>query len=101
MYINQDKNPRQIRLEIQTRRLARLLERAHPDHGEFKSQRALGRVNNQAQPVARLFVGDTREAPTTIEWKPAALTRIGIDRVAIRAQFDEQLTPADASDWCL
>ena len=98
LYVSADKSPQQIRMEIQSRRLAYLLGDAVPAHS-FSAQRARGIITSQGVKVARLEMGSTRNVDTIIKWNPDMVNRLHLDMDAINAQFKKAFSLEDNTEW--
>ncbi|CAK0824240.1 unnamed protein product, partial [Prorocentrum cordatum] len=86
LYVVPDQSPQQVRMNIQTRRLANILSESVPGQA-FCAQRARGTIASQGVRLAKLEMGDRRETDTTIRWNMDMVSRLAIDRGAIAEQF--------------
>ncbi|CAK0836026.1 unnamed protein product [Prorocentrum cordatum] len=100
LYVSPDKLPQQVRMEIQTRRLANILGDAVPGHA-FSAQRARGIITSQGARLAKLEIGERREVDTTIRWNMGMASRLAIDRDAIAEQFNQAFSLEDRTEWGL
>ena len=77
-YISGDKSPREIRREIQTKRLHSMFGEARPELS-WRCQRSRGLIAIEAVPVCELLVGGSHAEPTQISWNPDVVRRFNID----------------------
>ena len=89
LYVSPDKNGQQVRCELQTRKLAKILGEMVGQGVAIRGQRTRGIVTADAAPLARLVVGETPTEDTRIQWHPPALARLALDRDDVARRFRE------------
>ncbi|CAK0849819.1 unnamed protein product, partial [Prorocentrum cordatum] len=92
------RSPQQVRMEIQTRRLANILSEAVPGQA-FSAQRARGIITSQGVKLAELEMGGRREAGTATRWNVDMVSRMAIDRDAIAEQSKKAFSLEDRTEW--
>ena len=98
LYVSPDKSPQQVRMEIQTRKLATMLSSTLHGHS-FSAQRARGIITCQGVKVAKLEMGESRNVDTIIRWNPDMVTRLHIDRDTFNDQFKKAFSLEDTTEW--
>ncbi|CAK0838178.1 unnamed protein product, partial [Prorocentrum cordatum] len=98
LFVGPDKSAKQIRKEVQTKRMQTLLENAHPGH-TWKCIRAKGIVTIDSVPLVELIPQGPSE-PTRLLWNPQAAS-YNIDVDAIAKQFNDLFRSfeVDTSNW--
>ncbi|CAK0820764.1 unnamed protein product, partial [Prorocentrum cordatum] len=94
LYVSPDKSPQQVRMEIQTSLPVSILSEGVPGQA-FSAQRARGIIASQGVKLAKLEMGDRREADTTIRWNMDMVSRLAIDRDAIVERFKKAFSLED------
>ena len=98
LYVSTDRSPRQIRREIQTRRLHQLLKEAKQDT-DFRPFKQKGRISAVGVPLVRLEVGSAANIDTKIIWNYAQSTKLHIDSAAIERAFNDFFAEDRGVSW--
>ena len=98
LYVSPDKSPQQVRMEIQTRKLATMLSSTLHGHS-FSAQRARGIITCQGVKVAKLVTGESRNVDAIIRWNPDMVARLHIDRDTFNDQFKKAFSLEDTTGW--
>ncbi len=106
LFVDGDKNPKMVRTEVLTKRLAALLEK-HTKK-KFFPKRKEGKVFIDYAPVARLQI--TAADAFIVEWNLSKVAELGLDKAAIteelraagpgEADIQWGVTSVTATQWC-
>ena len=99
IYVSGDKSPKQIRLELQTKRLQRIIQDAYRDHN-VGAQRSKGIVTIGAVPLVVVEVQGPDE-PSKLRWDMPILARFQIDKQPLVAAFGHAFASVDTSTWSI
>ncbi|CAK0856615.1 unnamed protein product, partial [Prorocentrum cordatum] len=93
MYISADKSPKMVRQEVQLKRMLRIINERAPK--SWKLHRSKGCISLGALAVVGLFVGDSPESASRVQWSGAALS--GGIRVVLQRHVVAHLDSAAGS----
>lgn len=99
LYIDRDKNGRQLATEKLGRKLRDAIKRVQPSL-EVYLQRSTATIVCSYKPLAKIIVGET-EAEWHIEYQEGHLQALSLDKGDIKKAMEESLAPAAAEPWCL
>ena len=100
IYLNPDKSPKQIRTEIQCKKLQQLLQQRYPNV-QWRAIRNKGEIHSNAMPIVRLDVKGQAD-PTILEWNENAFELDAfrnINRGDILASFQALFADTAAATW--
>ncbi|CAK0838174.1 unnamed protein product, partial [Prorocentrum cordatum] len=97
IYVSGDKSPKQVRLELQTKRLQRIIQDAYHDH-HIGAQRSKGIVTIDAVPLVMVEVKGPDE-PSKLRWDMPILARFKVDKQPLVAAFGQAFASVDTSTW--
>eukprot|EP00959_Pyramimonas_sp_CCMP1952_P396667 8311141-Pyramimonas_sp.AAC.1 len=98
IFIGPDRNAKQIRREVQTKKLQHILQRAAPN-GEWWAKRAVGLVFCGSLPVVEILPGNTPNEQSKLAWNPQACAEYSLDKEAINQAFYHMFREVDTSSW--
>ena len=101
IYINSDKSPKQIRTEVQSKKLLDLLQQRHPRLG-WRAFRNKGEIHCDSMPVIKITVRGQND-PSILQWSEQALNHQlfqNIDRGDILTSFQSLFADTATATWC-
>ena len=100
LFASRDKNPRQLRIEYQTKRLAQILRRAASDDVAVVERRSRGLVLVNWQKAAQVVVPTAEDGVPSVQFKRSVLETNRLNPDQIKEAFDAQAVPVSAEEWC-
>ncbi|CAK0897087.1 unnamed protein product [Prorocentrum cordatum] len=98
IYINADRSPKQVRTELQTRRLHRLLQEWYPQKS-FVGRRPKGRVLLNGTPLVKLEVGASADVATKLVFNKQLVAVEGLDEAGLVKEFDSIFAEDRGITW--
>ena len=100
IYLNPDKSPRQIRTEIQCKKLLQLLQQRYPGTA-WRAHRAKDETHSNAMPIVRIDVKGQAD-PTILEWNENAFELASfrnINRGDVLTSFQALFADTASATW--
>ena len=86
LFLGPDKNPKQVKIEQQGKKLFRMLEDQF-SHLQFHLQKSHGIISHNFVKIVKVEVGESRDAPTTLAWNSRAAEEIELDAMQVSRAF--------------
>ena len=100
IFISRDKNPAQVKRELDTKRLAQAWRSKVTQFPDFHVNRTDGVISVKWVPVVRV-VPQPGSEPSLLQWNSQWIANNVIDREAVSAEFQLQFRPKSEVAWCL
>ena len=97
LFVNPDKNNRQIKMEIATRKVIQSLKRAHQDKRFMCTNREEGIVGCEFRPICRIEV--LSPSSVALRWNQAMVDRFSIAKSEVQAEFESDLGAGAGVQW--
>lgn len=97
LFVNPDKSPMHVRIEMGTKKLKQILEKDLPKGTKLEFNRAAGKVTHYFAEVAK--VSSSHKGETKLQWKPSMVEKLSIDKESIAKQFREDFGSNSDEGW--
>lgn len=97
IFVNADKNNKQIKTEIAFRKTIQHLKRVHPEKRFMCTSREEGIIGCEFRPLVRLVV--TSQSSAAMQWNQSVVDRYGVRKGEIQQEFDQDLGAGSGVQW--
>jgi len=97
LFINPDKSPMHVRIEMGTKKLKQILEKELATGTKLEFNRAAGKVTHYYAEVAK--VSSSHKGETKLQWKPSMVAKLGINKENILKLFQEDFGGNSDEGW--